>query len=285
MIWKKYLLTKLFIIIGVFGVFATPQIPNMLIYNGVTISIYMNILPDNFYKLDTVTIGSDEYINHILDVNLFGNEEPCWTTACGDGFRVMWEIVNNQLYLTDIYSCCYYQDSIKADLTSLFKGQMVDGKIKVDWVTGSFISLQGKRLLDDHNMGTGGIYEHEVEFHFVKGKLMETKFYDNSKSRQSVYSRDQEKLKEYIYSNINWDVLPKQDTLVRVVIEFVANESGLIDEVKVVRSYNMIYDREAVRVIKNIPEWDIYYNKGQAVRRRWFMPVVFSKENRERYGK
>lgn len=285
MIWKKYILIKLFIVTGFVRAFATPQVSDILVYNGDTISIYLNTLPDEFYRLDTVTFDSREYINHILNVNLFGDEKPCWTTACGDGYRVMWEIVENQLYLTGIYSCCYYEDSIKADLTSLFKEQVIDGKIKADWVTGNFISLQGKKLLYDHNMSSDGIYEHEVEFYFVKGKLTETKFYDNSKSRKSVYSQDQMKLQEYIYGNINWKNLPQKDSTIKVIVKFSSNEKGIIDNVEVVRGYDETYNQEAVRVIKVIPEWDIYFQKGKHIRLPWHMPIIFSKENREKYEK
>ena len=73
----KYILTKLSIVIGFFGAFATPQSPNILVYNGDTISVYLNLLPDEFYKPDTVTIDSFEFINHILTVNVFGDEKGC----------------------------------------------------------------------------------------------------------------------------------------------------------------------------------------------------------------
>jgi outer membrane biosynthesis protein TonB len=92
-------------------------------------------------------------------------------------------------------------------------------------------------------------------------------------------------MQEYIYSNINWDILPKQDTIVKVVIKFSANEEGIIDDVKVLRGYNEIYDQEAVRVIKTIPEWDVYFMKGKHKRIPWHLPIVFSEENRKEYEK
>ena len=134
-------------------------------------------------------------------------------------------------------------------------------------------------------MATGGIYEHEVEFYFVKGILTETKFYDNSKSRQSIYSQDQMKLQEYIYSNINWKILPQKDSIIKVLVKFSANEKGIIDNVEVVRSYDEMYDQEAVRVIKIIPEWDVYFQSEKHMRLPWYMPIIFSEENREKYEK
>jgi hypothetical protein len=170
MIWKKYILTKLFITIGILGAFATPQAPDKLIYKGDTLGVYLK-LPNEFYKCDTTIYEIDtvpfESINCLLNVNLFGDKKTCWTTACGNGYWAGWEVIENQLYLTGIYSCCYYEDSIKADLTSLFKEKVIDGKVKADWVTGNFISLKGKRLFYNHDIvNGGGIFEYELELHF-----------------------------------------------------------------------------------------------------------------------
>ena len=285
MIWKKYILIILFIISGFVGVFATPQAPDILVYNGDTIGIYMSTLPDEFYKHDTVTFNSREHINHILNVNLFGQENPDWTTGCWNGYRVMWEIIDKQLYLIGIYSCCYHEDSIKADLTSLFKEQVIDGKIRADWVTGNFISHQGEILIYENAMSAGGTYEYEVEFQFEKGKLVSTQLFDNRQSKKSVYSQDQRKLQEYINSNINWKNLPQNDSSIRIHVKFSANEKGIIDDVEVVRGYNEIYDQEAVRVVKTIPEWDIYFQKGEHLRMSWHIQIIFSKKKREEYGK
>ena len=285
MIWKKYILTKLFIVAGFVGALATPQSPDILVYKGDTISVYMSLLPDEFYKLDTVNIGKFEYINRILNVNLFGNKETCYNTACGNEYQAMWEIIENQLYLIGIYSCCYHEDSIKADLTSLFKEQVIDGKIRADWVTGNFISHQGEILIYENAMSAGGTYEYEVEFQFEKGKLVSTQLFDNRQSKKSVYSQDQRKLQEYINSNINWKNLPQNDSSIRIHVKFSANEKGIIDDVEVVRGYNEIYDQEAVRVVKTIPEWDIYFQKGKHMRLTWNIPIIFNKENREKYEK
>ena len=282
--WKRYILTKLFIVIGYFGVFATPQIPDELIYKGDTLRVYI-ALPDEFWETETIIFDSVEYVDrYISAVKLFGDKKLCEISSCFV-YYATWEIVENQLYLTGIYSCCYYKDSIKADLSSLFKEKVIDGKVKADWVNGNFISDKGKRLIYDHGMGNGGIFEYELELHFEKGNLIGTQLYDNRKSKQSVYSQEQKKLQEHIYSNMNWDILPKQDTIIRVMIEFSANEEGIIDDVKILRGYNEVYDQEAIRVVKTIPEWDVYLSKGKLMRRSWYMSIFFSEENRENYGK
>ena len=271
---------------GSIEAFATPQAPNILVYNGDTIFVFLNVLPDEFYKIDTVTVDSsnNKYINHILNVNLFGDKKGYFTTACWAGFRSAWEIVENQLYLTGIYSCCYNQDSLKADLTSLFKEKAINGKVKADWINSDVTVKGGKELTFFYNEIP--VFKKEIEFVFQAGKLINIQTFDNSKSRESAFHQNQNKMISFIYSNIDWDNLPAQQMPLRVIAKFSANEDGKIDEVEVMRkSDHEIFNQEAVRVIKLIPDWDVLLIRGQLYRHSFFMPITFSKENREKYGK
>ena len=263
--WRIYILGVLFIAFGFVRVFATPQIPDRLIYNGDTLSV-MLYLP-----------------NELHSVRLFGDKETCITTACGRGYVATWEIVKDQLYLTGIYSCCYYEDSIQADLGLLFSEKANNGKVKADWITTNAFCQTGK-IIARIDAGLS-IYENDFEFVFNKGKLLGIKSYDNSRSRKSIYSQNQEKLKEFIYSNINWNNLPKLEKPIRIVLIFSANEIGTVDSVEVMRSDNETFNQEAVKVIKLIPDWDVFYFRGEFFRVPWFFPIVFSEEHQKKYGK
>lgn len=274
---KKLILSKFLFLIGFIGAFATPQVSSKLIYKGDTISVYLNSLPKEFYKKDI------KFFESVLAVNVFGDKEVCWTTACGDGYLTVWEITENQLYLTGIYSCCYYEDSIKADLTLLFKEKVVNGKVKADWVTQKNVRGGKGFILWNNDMQ---VFKQEFEFEFLDGKLLEIKTFDNSKSRKSTYSSNEIKLVEFIYSNIEWTKLPIQKESIRVFVQFSANENGKIDEVEVVRKSDIeIFNQQAARVIKLIPDWDVTYLYGQLYRQLFTMPIIFSEENREKYGK
>jgi hypothetical protein len=270
MIRKVFILTFL-LTVSLFKTFATSQIPDRLIYNGDTLSIFANPI-------------EQLYDNDSIRPYFFGKNDGCASTACWRGYVAEWIILDNYLYLTGIYSCCYYEDSIKADLKELFGAKFINGKVKADWFTADIISPQGKLLYYIH-MGYESLYETELEFQFINGKLIGTKTYDNSMSRQSEYSQNSEKLKEFIYSNINWSVLPKlKKKAVKVYLQFSANEKGIIDSVKVIRGYNSIFDKEAVRVVKTIPVWDIYYRHGVLQRVNWILPIAFSEENSTIYN-
>jgi len=254
----------------IFESFATAQIPDRLVYNGDTVSIFSNPL---------------EQLPNIenLRPKLFGEKQGCNSTACWRKYQAEWEILNNELYLIGIYSCCFYEDKIQSNLEKLFPDKFENGKVKADWVTANILSPQGKQLYYVH-MGYESLYEKEVVYEIENGQLKGTTIFDNTKSRKSIYSQDTT-LKTFIYSNIKWETLPKTDKTVKVFIKFSANEQGKIDSLKVMKGFDEAYDNEALRVLKSIPEWDVFYRRGQHERRPWVLPIFFSEENKQKFKK
>ncbi len=251
--------------------FATAQVPDKLIYKGDTISIYASPL-EQLYKNDSIR------------PELFGLKDDCGLTSCWRGYQAEWTIINNEIYLTGIYSCCFSENKNKADLKKLFGDKFINGAVKAFWVTGNFISPQGKLLYYVH-ADYNSIYEKEIEFQFKNGKLIESKVYDNSKSRTSIYREDQKKLNEFIYKHINWEILTLNQDKITIFIQFSANSKEIIDSAKILRGYSDEFDKEAIRVIKTIPKWDILYSRGKLVRMNWVMPITFNEDNRRKYGR
>jgi hypothetical protein len=246
--------------------FATSQVGDILIYNGDTLSMFANPLND-YPKFDS--------IKHIL----FGEKNGDFHTACWRGYIAEWLIIDNQLYLTNIYSCLYYDNGIKADLHQLFGEKFKNGKVNAYWVTDNIISPQGKCLFDLYNYEYSLIYEKEVEFEFLQGRLMNTITYDNSKTRQSELHENQLKLRDFIQENIDWQNIPVLgEKPIKVYISFSANEKGQVDSAQVLKSHDERYNNEAIRVVKMISSWDIIYRHGKFIRVSSSMPVVFSKD-------
>lgn len=75
------------------------------------------------------------------------------------------------------------------------------------------------------------------------------------------------------------------DKEIKVFVQFSANENGIIDSVEVLRGYNAVVDAEAIRIVKAIPEWDVYYKHGKHKRIIWKLPIVFSEQNKKEYQK
>jgi hypothetical protein len=60
------------------------------------------------------------------------------------------------------------------------------------------------------------------------------------------------------------------------------NEKGKIDSVRILQGYSEVYDKEAIRVIKSIPEWDVIYRHGKLSTTIWSYPVRFDWTNRKK---
>lgn len=61
----------------------------------------------------------------------------------------------------------------------------------------------------------------------------------------------------------------------RVVVQFVVNKDGSIVEPKVVRSVEPALDKEAIRVVSQMPKWTPGKQRGKTVRVRYTLPVMF----------
>lgn len=269
---QHHILPLLLWTFSIFKCLATAQTPDVLIYKADTLFIYANPL-EQLYKEENQR------------PKFFGQQEGCGSTDCWRGYQAKWQIIDNQLYLIGIYSCCYSDDNIKADLKELFGEKYTNGAVKADWVTADILAPQGKLLYYVH-MGYGSLYEKELELNIQNGQLIGTKIYDNSKSRKSKYSQDNRLLTSHLYSKINWTKLPKLDKKpIKIFVQFSANEKGIVDSVKIMKGYNAIFDNEAIRIVKTIPEWDIFYRHEIHERINWTLPIIFSSDNKKKYRK
>lgn len=270
-----------------FNVFGTAQIPDILIYNRDTLSLFSCPL-DSYPNQDLIN-----------PKKLFGSS-GCFYTACWRNYIATWEIINDELYLTKIRNACFptdlrnvsvsYKSETKidsigseyADLKKLFPRQFINGKVKADWVNEKLYSPQGNLLFYLHD-GFLSIYETELEFTLNNGKVIKYNKLDNSKTKKSRYTEDQRLLKEYIHNNINFENLPKSDTIKRKVYITIlsTDETGKIDRVKVARGVNEVYDKEAVRVVKSIPEWEVLFRHGEKLNSGWTIPIVFDLTNKK----
>jgi protein TonB len=83
-------------------------------------------------------------------------------------------------------------------------------------------------------------------------------------------------LMKYISSNIKYPTMAMENNIQgRVVVQFVVTKSGKIGEVKVVRSKDPDLDKEAVRVVKSLPNFIPGKMNGQAVNVWYTLPITF----------
>lgn len=81
---------------------------------------------------------------------------------------------------------------------------------------------------------------------------------------------------KFLSDNIRYPVIAQENGIQgRVICNFVVERDGSITDVQVVRGVDPSLDREAVRVIQQMPRWKPGKQRGSAVRVRFTLPVVF----------
>ena len=80
----------------------------------------------------------------------------------------------------------------------------------------------------------------------------------------------------YLRDNIHYPTVAAENGVQgRVVVGFVVERDGSITDVKILRGVDPSLDREAMRVVKNMPKWTPGKQNGSAVRVKYQVPVSF----------
>ena len=83
-------------------------------------------------------------------------------------------------------------------------------------------------------------------------------------------------LMEYLSKNIKYpEAAMKKGIQGRGIVQFVVEKDGSITNVKILRSVDPELDKEAVRVVSAMPKWKPGTQRGEAVRVRFTVPVMF----------
>ena len=83
-------------------------------------------------------------------------------------------------------------------------------------------------------------------------------------------------LMQFLSKNIQYPInTQKNHTQGRVTVQFVVNKDGSISEPKIIRGVDPDLDGEAIRVISLMPKWKPGMQKGQPVRVKYTVPVMF----------
>ena len=253
---------------------ASRQVRDNLTYNNVKVSI-------RDFPLEQL------YQNNKNRPDFFENEKfnkfPA-STGCNRGYQADWIIIDKQLYLIQIKSCAEGDNLKTANLKKLFEDKYLNEKVKADWFTGKIIAEIGEPIL--YLNFAEYIFPYEQQFDFEQGNLVGVKYFDNTKSKESAYFSDFEMFEDYVYSRIDWASLPKLDNKEIIVkVRFCANKNGIIDSAFVDSPKHLLFDNEAIRVIKSIPEWNIYLREGKVLLKEYNREIVFSDKMKMKYYK
>lgn len=87
---------------------------------------------------------------------------------------------------------------------------------------------------------------------------------------------------KFLGDNIKYPAEAQEKNLQgRVTVNFVVEKDGRITDVQVVRSITPSLDKEAIRVIQSMPNWTPGKQKGENVRVRFTLPVVFRLQSKD----
>ncbi len=224
------------------------------------------------FKNDTLLINQiplNSNLEKLLQSSTI-NKKECSTLNCLDGYRI-WELRNDSLFLREILNCCgdklLNKDSV--DLLDACYGQ---DELFAAWINKRIYNQFGQLI---KTMFDYRIYEYDREFVIENGVLQEIVNHDNRKSKESIYSKNPELLSNYWLEEIDWDFI-KQNNIEEkriVVIRFEVDEEGRPINLKVMKGVNEACDAEILKAVKNIPEWDRYYMKGELLSIKWNLPI------------
>ena len=86
----------------------------------------------------------------------------------------------------------------------------------------------------------------------------------------------QSALFDYLSSHIKYPVVAEENGVQgRVIVTFVVERDGSITDTKVAKSVDPSLDREAMRVVRTMPNWIPGKQNGSAVRVKFTVPVTF----------
>lgn len=150
--------------------FASPQIPDYIIYKGDTIPIYNLILEKYFQKIEKSDKGS-----------LFGLKfRDGASFNCWRGYQAIYEIENNSLYLKNIIDCGERKINKSASenrMNEIFGNKVINGKVYIDWFSGDFTIPNGELLRWDGVFHK--TFEKEILIKVNNGKVREISKVEN----------------------------------------------------------------------------------------------------------
>ena len=155
----------------------------------------------------------------------------------------------------------YENAQLKRDID--YKDGKLDGKCLTYWKDGS-----AKRIDS-----------------LVNGKLISGKCYNQDGSESEYYDYEimpefpggENSFTKFIIDNIQFPKKPiKKGISGMVYVQFVINKDGSISDVKILRSVNLEYDNEAIRLVKSMPRWHPGYEDGDAIRVAYVLPINFT---------
>lgn len=264
---KSILPVILALIVSSYG-WASPQRPDLLVFEGDTVRIYNLILEEYLGTKDSSEIST-----------LFGfkfrdnSSFNCWR-----GYQAVYTIDHDSLFLTHVISCSedfekglFDLDKSNKRIEALFPDQF-DSRILMNWYSGGIDIPLGDLLRCDGIFYSIPSVERSLQV--LNGVIIKDTVYENYIDDNEKLNRRQKHIPYIgIYlefkSNIDWSLIPKDDEFPFLDVIIFLDKNGLIDSVKCDTFCDEDDDQFYLQAIRNalinMPPWDIIMYKGKPI--------------------
>lgn len=232
--------------------FASPQLPDYIIYKGDTIATYTLILEQYFQKQDKTDQGK-----------LFGlSFRDGASLNCWRGYQAIYEVENDSLFLTDIIYCGERRSG-KIDkaafvqkMKNLFNDKFLNDRVYIDWFSGDMkFPLTNKVLRWDGVFYT--IYEREKVISISNGKVFAIDDVENYvDDPKRIDRKDKNKISDILFKRLKktkWKNKEDYDCSEKYMVTI--DENGNVSKVR------MLYSDEEIEKYYEKDEYNFCINK------------------------
>ena len=214
------------------SVFASPQMPDYIIYKKDTIATY-NLLVEQYLQ-------KHEYGNR---EQLFGlSFRDGASFNCWRGYQAIYKIENDSLFLADIIDCgslrkrLLEKDTSLKKMRAIFGDRLINDKVFIDWFSGDLnFPLTNKIVRWDGVFST--IYEEEKVLHISNGNISNVEDVNNYVNDPKAINREYKvKISDILFKKlkrIKWKASDDCDCSEKYLITI--NEYGKVSKVNMLR--------------------------------------------------
>jgi hypothetical protein len=207
---------------------------------------------DTLYLYDSPLEQIDGITAKIFEKN--GNRPG--GTSCWRGFRAEWKIIDDILYLHNVYEC-FSDKNINGAIEQILGKEFKNGLMEADWVKG--VVWCGKDIVYEKTLYIS-IFEHEYKLDFDEGVL---KKIENFSCISCEYS-DNDKIMEFVINELNPDSVPPieyEDIIISAYIQ--TDKTGKPSKIKILNSTDTRFNSEITKALYNLPCLPTHFYKGQ----------------------
>jgi len=277
---SKKTISILIFILTSWRLFASPQMPDYVIYGKDTIATYNLILEKYLQKKDTTEVDK------LFGLSFRnGSSFNCWR-----GYQAIYKIENDSLFLVDIINCGELRngkiDKVQSieKIKSIFKDQFRDNKVYINWFDG-YINFPLKNKLLRWDGVFYKIFESEKVITITKGNVEKVEDIENYvDDPKRIDRRDKGEISDLLFKKlkkVKWKNSNKFDCGTKYLITI--DETGIVSKVRMLYSdqeieeyyekeeYNFCIDK-MFNALKSL-NFDIIKDKGKPISEEIYLEI------------